>query len=427
MDLRGVKMKPKKMERLDMNRKVKKASAFLYPLMVVISWFTLRKLRYKLEKKDMKGLKPPYVVLATHAAFIDFEVAVMATFPHRPSWMISIEEYNRGETLMRSVGGIAKRKFTKDIVAVKHVFSILKKRGVVIIYPEARYSLAGVNEHIDGALGKLIKKADVPVVMLKSYGHFIRSPQWDKKPYRKVPMRSEFFPICTAEEVGKMTGEEIQKRIEENFIYDDYRYQRENRFRVKCSKRMENAHKILYRCPHCLEEYRMKGEGIRIRCENCRIEYELDEYGTLKCLNGETKFSTVPEWYAWEREEVEKEVASGHYRFVDQVKIEELMRPRIGFVPMGTVKFIHDLEGMKLEGTLDDGTAFSFFRPAIEQESCHVEYFFKNHRGEIGSAIDVADIKHTYFIWLNDYPEALTKIHFATEAIYRLACKRHFG
>lgn len=115
-------MKPKKMERLDMNRKVKKASALLYPLMVVVSWFTLRKLRYKLEKKTR--VKPPYVVLATHAAFIDFEVAVMATFPHRPSWMISIEEYNRGEVLMRNVGGIAKRKFTKDIVAVKHVFSI---------------------------------------------------------------------------------------------------------------------------------------------------------------------------------------------------------------------------------------------------------------------------------------------------------------
>lgn len=417
-------MKPKKMERLDMNRKVKKASALLYPLMVVVSWFTLRKLRYKLEKKTR--VKPPYVVLATHAAFIDFEVAVMATFPHRPSWMISIEEYNRGEVLMRNVGGIAKRKFTKDIVAVKHVFSILKKKGIVIIYPEARYSLAGVNEHIDGALGKLVKKANVPVLMLKSYGHFIHSPQWDKKPYRKIPMKSEFYPICTVEEVEKMTADAIQKRIEDNFVYDDYRYQRENDLRVNCPKRLENAHKILYRCPHCLEEYRMKGEGTRIRCAHCQIEYELDEFGILKCLNGEGKFRTIPEWYAWEREEVEKEVASGAYRFEDEVKIEELMRPRIGFIPMGTVRFVHDLEGMKLDGTLDDGTPFAFFCPAIEQESCHVEYFFPNHRGEIGSAVDVADREHTYFIWLNRYPEALTKIHFATEAIYRAACGKRF-
>lgn len=89
-------MKPKKMERLDMNRKVKKASALLYPLMVVVSWFTLRKLRYKLEKKVR--VKPPYVVLATHAAFIDFEVAVMATFPHRPSWMIRSKNTTAGKS-----------------------------------------------------------------------------------------------------------------------------------------------------------------------------------------------------------------------------------------------------------------------------------------------------------------------------------------
>lgn len=195
---------------------------------------------------------------------------------------------------------------------------------------------------------------------------------------------------------------------------------------MNCPKRLENAHKILYRCPHCLEEYRMKGEGTRIRCAHCQIEYELDEFGILKCLNGEGKFRTIPEWYAWEREEVEKEVASGAYRFEDEVKIEELMRPRIGFIPMGTVRFVHDLEGMKLDGTLDDGTPFAFFRPAIEQESCHVEYFFPNHRGEIGSAVDVADREHTYFIWLNRYPEALTKIHFATEAIYRAACGKRF-
>ena len=76
---------------------------------------------------------------------------------------------------------------------------------------------------------------------------------------------------------------------------------------------------------------------------------------------------------------------------------------------------------MKLEGKLDDGSDFSFFRPCLEQESCHVEFFFKNHKKEIGSAIDFATLDQTYFGWLVNQKEALTKIHLATEAIYNLA------
>lgn len=409
----------------DMNKKPKRANILLYPLMVILSWFSLRFNHYKIKKINCKGLKGPYIVLATHAGMIDFNVAVQAVFPSRPTWVSSIEEFNRGEWLMRGVGCMCKRKFTKDIVLVKHILYALKKKWVVIIYPEARYSLAGVNERIDKSLGKLVKKANVPVVVLRSYGHFIKSPQWNKHPYRKIPVYSEMIQVCSKDDVMNLTSEEIQNKIEENFICDDYKYQHDNNFIVDEKFRMDNAHKILYKCPHCKKEFMMVGKGTKIKCNNCNIEYELDEKGYLHCLNGETKFNDIPSWYYWERNEVIDEVNSGKYYFEDEVSLEQLFKPNIGFKYLGNVHFTHDINGMKLEGKLLDGENFEFFRPSIEQESCHIEYFFKDHNGKLGPAIDVASIKKTYFIWLSDKnKEALTKIHFATEAIYDLVSKK---
>lgn len=36
---------------------------------------------YKVEKINMEGLKPPYLLLSNHMYFIDFELAAMATHP----------------------------------------------------------------------------------------------------------------------------------------------------------------------------------------------------------------------------------------------------------------------------------------------------------------------------------------------------------
>lgn len=408
-------------KRFDMAKKPKKASYLLYPIMVIASFFTLIWYRHKVKKINCKGLKAPYIVLATHSSMVDFNAAVKATFPNRVTWITSIEEFNRSEWLMRNIGCIAKRKFTKDPLVVKHCLRTIKNKGILIIYPEARFSFAGIPEHIDGALGKLVKTSKCPLIIMRNNGHYIQSPQFSKHPYRKIPLLSEFEQVVTREQVSTLTADEIQKIIEEKFYYDDYSYQKEHNYKVTCKKRMDNVHKVLYKCPHCNTEFEMFAKGTKIKCNHCNIEYELDEYGTLKCLNGETIFDSIPKWYLWEKEEVIKEVRSGKYYFEDQVKLEELFKPCVGFVPMGTVKFTHDLTGMKLEGKLDDGSDFSFFRPCLEQESCHVEFFFKNHKKEIGSAIDFATLDQTYFGWLVNQKEALTKIHLATEAIYNLA------
>lgn len=142
----------------------------------------------------------------------------------------------------------------------------------------------------------------------------------------------------------------------------------------------------------------------------------MDELGELHCLNGEETFTHVPDWYRWERENVRREVREGKYRFEDTVRLEHLDNCHIGFRKIGEVKLTHDENGFVVEGRLDNGEDFSLRRSVQSMYSCHIEYDFHGR----GDGIDLATIRDTYFVFPLTARNVLTKIHFATEELYRL-------
>lgn len=406
----------KQHKRFDMNKKPITPWRLLMPIEWGGAFPGLFLVRHKLTKINCEGLKPPYIVLSNHASFVDFQVNVKATFPHRSHWVISIEEFNGREWLFRAIGGIPKRKFTQGTVVVKHILTAIKKnKKIVTIYPEARFSLAGINEDIGNALGKLVKMAGVPVVVLNQNGHFIRSPQWCKHPVRRFRLQATFNCVANLEEVKTLSAEEIQERIEKAFVYDDYKWQLDNKIKIKSKKRAQNLHKILYQCPHCKKEFTMTSKDTKIWCEHCGKEWEMDYYGQLHCLNGEDIFTHIPDWYRWERENVKEEVRSGLYSFKDKIRLEELINSKVKFVDKGQIEMTHDYNGFTLSGMVD-GEQFYLNKPIESMASCHIEYDYKKR----GDAIDIATLENTWFVFPLTATNILTKIHFAVEELYKL-------
>lgn len=411
----------KKTEAFDTKRKPSKP----LPVLMPIEWggtkyFSSIAGGASVTRVNCEGLKPPFLILCNHGSFIDFPLVVKAIFPYRTSWVISIEEFIGREWLMRGVGGIYKRKFTADMTVVRHILNALTRQKVCCtIYPEARFSLAGINEQIDGALGKLAKKAKVPVVVFISKGNFIRSPQWNKHPYRKVPIVSTLTQIVTREEVQKLSAEEIQKRIENAFVYDDYAYIRDNKIDMKCDQRAQNIHKILYQCPACGTEFMTDSKDDRIWCSHCGTSWKMDIYGQLHCENGKDIFTHVPDWYRWERENVRREVDEGRYHFEDMARLERMVNGRVGFQSLGNVKLTHDERGFTMCGEIMDGH-FEFNRSVSSMRSVHIEYDFKGR----GDAIDLCTLEDTYFVFPLTARNVLTKLHFATEELHILEAKK---
>ena len=74
-------------------------------------------------QKEVKKIKGPYLILATHASFMDFPQIVRGIMPRTTGWVMSVEEFRRGDWLMGGIGGMPKRKFTHDIVTAKHIWT----------------------------------------------------------------------------------------------------------------------------------------------------------------------------------------------------------------------------------------------------------------------------------------------------------------
>ncbi|MBR5741798.1 MAG: 1-acyl-sn-glycerol-3-phosphate acyltransferase, partial [Firmicutes bacterium] len=182
-----------------MKREPVRTRWFLRPLTWILSapdvWIHGAKIR----KTGMDGIKPPYVLLCNHNAFLDFKVATMATFPHRANYVVAIDGFIGREELLRKVGCICKRKFTNDTTLVRHLRRVVQNGDIAMIYPEARYSLCGTTAVLPASLGKLCKLLRVPVVTLICHGHHVNSPFWNVHDRKVKGIEATMKCVVTAE------------------------------------------------------------------------------------------------------------------------------------------------------------------------------------------------------------------------------------
>ena len=83
--------------------------------------------KYKIEKINMEGLKPPYILLSNHMYFVDFELTALGTFPHRINNVVNIDGYIKRAWLLRLIGAICTRKFSNDLHLIKSIKKVLKR------------------------------------------------------------------------------------------------------------------------------------------------------------------------------------------------------------------------------------------------------------------------------------------------------------
>ena len=393
---------------------------YLMLLIRVLSWMMLLGKKHKVEKIGLEGLKPPYLLLSNHMSFVDFELVAKGTFPYRVNNVVNIDGFYRRAWLLEWIGAICTRKFTTDFHLVKSIRKVLKRGDILCMYPEARYSPCGITSFLPDSLGKLIKMNKVPVVVVIHRGNYLHAPFWNFRQKRKVPLHTTLTLTFTKEDVEKLSVEELNEKLKEAFTYDEYRYQKENGIRITEPFRAEGLHKILYKCPHCLTESRMSSKGTHLRCDACGREWHQNEDGTLSSLSGETVFPHIPDWFLWERREVEKEIESGTYFFSDKVDVHSLPRCN-AFVPLGEATLTHDEEhGFVLTGFYR-GKEYRIQRAPLQTNSLHVEYDFPHIK-----PLDCVDIstEDDSFYCFPTKENVVTKLAFATEIIYERKYKK---
>jgi len=411
------------MKKIEIGTPVKKPMFILKQIVRLVSWVLTRgkKVTWKYENCENVDFNEPYVIISTHASLIDFAWIYKLTKPKQTAYIASVEEFIGREWLLRNISAFPKKKHTKDIQVVKNSFRAVKTLKLPLtIFPEAKFSFVGIREKIDPiAISKMVKKLEVPIIVFYTYGDLLYEPQWDKKHYRDNPFELIVKCIVTKDEIANISVEDLADRIDKAYQYDEYEWLYQNNHKITSEYRANNIHRILYKCPHCGSDYSMRSKLTNFWCENCKVNYHMDERCRIASTNAETKFVRVQDWWKWEREEVKKEVLSGKYHYETMVRIEHLDNSHTGYRDLGFVKFVHDMDGIHLNGTLKDGSEFSYHTAPHETPSVHIDYnYHKTGIVKPGPGVCIGNKNDTWFILPQTTDDVITKIMMATEALY---------
>lgn len=295
----------------------------------------------------------------------------------------------------------------------------MERRGILVLYPEARYANVGTSSALPKSVGKLAKYLDVPLVTLNMRGNYLQSPIWNLAKRKEVLLDATVTQIYTREELKKASVDEINAKIAEFLSYDEYAYQYRTKMAIAYHKRAEGIEMPLYRCPDCGAEFEMHTSGEEIFCGKCGAKRIMTEYGRMVRPDGsEDSFSHIPDWYEWERDCVKKEIDGGVYGLDMRVKIESLPNA-VNFIDLGEGRLIHNENGFKLTFRDYGDTAEKTlsFAP-LTMTSVHTEY---NYRGK-GQCVTLSTLDNTYFIYPIEKGFNATKIQFAAEYLYE-RCK----
>ena len=402
-------------KRFDIFRRPNRPWIILTPIIWLFSIPKAWKHRARIDKTGMpKGLKPPYFLLCNHNSFMDFMIMTKAIFPHRANYVVAIDGFIGMEWLLRAVGGICVRKFVRSVALVKNMLQARDNGDIVVLFPEARYSLCGTTAVLPDSLGKVIRKMNVPTVVLTMHGHHVNSPFWHVGNRKAKPVESEMRLLFTQEETQNLSVDEINTRLTEAFVYDDFAWQKKKGVRIKRANRAEGLHKVLYQCPACHIEYKMTSGKHELRCGHCGKIWEMSELGELCAQSGETEFSHIPDWYEWERANVRREVENGTYSFEARVRVESLPNAKKFVVFDEPGCLTHNMDGFTLTGTCE-AEPFTLRWTVPSLYSCHIEYDYMGR----GDCVDLNTNDDTFYLFPKGESFAVTKIALATEELYR--------
>ena len=396
-----------------------KPSRFLGTVVRLISIPTYLKTKfsYTTERMELVG-NQPCLILMNHSSFTDMKLAFRIFYPKRFGIVTTTDGFvGILGPLMRWLGCIPTQKFVSDMTLIRDIEYMLKqKKASVLMYPEASYSFDGTATPLPRKMGVLLKKLGVPVVTVITQGAFARDPLYNNLQLRKVKVSAHVKCLFTAEEIKEKSVRELDEALDEVFSFDNFAWQRDNGVIIDEPFCADGLERILYQCPHCGAEGKMEGKGIGITCHACGKHWEMDELGQLKATAGETEFAHIPDWYAWERQQVRKALEDGTYSLETDVKIGMMVDYKNIYM-VGDGHLSHGENGFRLTGC--DGQ-LDYTQGPLACYGLYADYYWY----EIGDVICIGNSDALYYCFPKGTGDVVAKTRLAAEELYKLKKRR---
>ena len=342
------------MSKQQSRKKVGKPNAVLYFLVYILLYPILKIFfRLKVDRKNYKPPKGPFVVISNHKSFMDFLLVMLTVYPRRLNAVAAQKFflYKPLNKLLPVMGAIPKNLFDPDIRSIIGIKTVIKRGGRILLFPEGRCTVHGPYMGMHKTTGNLIKNLGVPVISCNIEGAYICIPFWRKK-LRFGKERVTLANLLTAEDVKSMPTYEINAAIDKSLSGLNVSAPKKPFRTFRARRLIEGLETIIYYCPKCGREFTLETKGNIIYCKSCGNTATMNRYAKL--IPG--KDSIVPEsvdkWY--------KEQAIYETQFLKddmeplkiQVTVRMPLREGMGIEPCGTGTLWLDPKGWHYDGEL---------------------------------------------------------------------------
>jgi 1-acyl-sn-glycerol-3-phosphate acyltransferase len=179
--------------------------------------------------------------------------------------------------LIRWFGAFPKRKAASDITALRAIFAIVEKGGLVGVFPEGVRTWDGSRQPLFTGIAKLIRKLKVPVYVCRLEGAYLVYPRWARH-WRRIPVRGEFSQLFTPDTIPQ-SDPAILAKIAVALTTHEFDSSA-IAARGRQSGLAVNITRVLYRCPSCGT---MEGLKLvhpfstnRVECSSCFTTWVVD-------------------------------------------------------------------------------------------------------------------------------------------------------
>lgn len=308
------------------NRKIKLPSPFIYFLYHVIGESPLLAAKYHPEVEVVDEIKPgPCFYIFNHQSRRDHAFLEKAAWPRKLSIVCEHNEFFRSHLhMVLTLNQIVPKKvFCNDLWSTKLMTSVIKQGGCLTFSPEGTSSIFGCNQPIVPGTGKFLKHYKLPVYCADIKGSYLTNNKISENDrFGKVFIKQ--YLLFSPKDLEKMTGEEIEDKINLTFRQDDYEWNKTMRIEYKSKGKIcEKLETICYQCPKCKTLFSMKTEGNKIWCEKCGNGATMNDFYDFIPFDDTCVIPESPKkWMEMERVDIIKKIRKDdNFTFSDHVKV----------------------------------------------------------------------------------------------------------
>ena len=284
-------------------------------------------------------IKKPCIILSNHASFQDYIYLVATLYPKRITFLAAAKMfYEKGRgPFLKMARAIPMSSYQGDLKAVKNTFEILKKNGIVGIFPEGQIAYHGATLKPPFAIAKLVKKANVDVYTFVSQNTYLMYPPWSQNTFKGKTF-SKMDYLFKKDELASLSDQEIYEKIYQALYFDAGEFNKQHRYTYEVQN-IANLENLIYLCPKCHFEG-LKSQDDKLVCPKCQNELIYDKYGLLDNKSMKENFEN-------QRQIVEKEIINTpQFKLETSVKIMRYVKKKLvvtgeGLLSLSKEKYLY--------------------------------------------------------------------------------------